>query len=76
MRGDKIELMSSLETRLKDYIGDVERQQGLSLDLYPTDKTMIVIACTKHDFNKILSKNNESMDFIFMKANPLCETIG
>jgi len=76
MRGDKIELMSSLETRLKDYIGDVERQQGLSLDLYPTDKTMIVIACTKHDFNKILSKNKESMDFIFMKANPLCETIG
>ena len=76
MRGDKIELLSSLETKLKDYIGDVERQQGQSLDLYPTDKTMISLACTKNDFAKVLSKNKQISDGILMKANPVCETIG
>jgi hypothetical protein len=76
MRGDKIELLSSLETKLKDYIGDVELQQGPSFDLYPSDKTMIVIACTKNDFAKVISKNKQIMDSILMKANPVCETIG
>jgi hypothetical protein len=76
MRGDKIELLSSLETKLKDYIGDVEPQQGANFNLYPTDKTMIVIACTKNDFMRIFSKNKQTMDFILMKANPICETIG
>lgn len=76
MRGDKIELLSSLETKLKDYIGDVELQQGPSFDLYPSDKTMIVIACTKNDFAKVMSKNKQIMDSILMKANPVCETMG
>lgn len=76
MRGDKIELLSSLETKLKDYIGDVERQQGQNLDLYPTDKTMISLVCTKNDFAKVLSKNKQISDGILMKANPVCETIG
>jgi hypothetical protein len=76
MRGDKIELLSSLETKLKDYIGDVEPQQAANFNLYPTDKTMIVIACTKNDSMRILSKNKQTMDFILMKANPICETIG
>jgi hypothetical protein len=76
MRGDKIELLSSLETKLKDYIGDVDRQQGPGLDLYPTDKTMIVLACTKNDFAKVFSKNKQISEGILMKANPACETIG
>ena len=76
MRGDKIELLSSLETKLKDYIGDVDRQQGSGLDLYPTDKTMIVLACTKNDFAKVFSKNKQISEGILMKANPACETIG
>jgi hypothetical protein len=76
MRGDKIELLSSLETKLKDYIGDVEPQEGANFNLYPTDKTMIIIACTKNDSMRILSKNKQTMDFILMKANPICETIG
>lgn len=76
MRGDKIELLSSLETKLKDYIGDVDHQQGSGLDLYPTDKTMIVLACTKNDFAKVSSKNKQISEGILMKANPTCETIG
>ena len=75
MRGDKIELLSSLETKVKDYIGDVERHQGPTFELYHTDKTTIVIACSKADYEKIVSKNMANRDFIIMKANPLCETL-
>ena len=76
MRGDKIDLLSSLETKLKDYIGDVEIQQGPTFDVYPTDKTMMVIACSQNDFKKIMSKKKQNLDFIIMKANPVCETVG
>src|SRR3712207_7658393 len=41
MRGDRIELLSSFETKIKDYISDVERHQGHTFDLYHTDKTTI-----------------------------------
>ena len=75
MRGDKLELLSSLETKIKDYIGDVERHQGATFDLYHTDKTTVVIACSKLDFEKVMSKNMTNQDFIVMKANPLCQTI-
>jgi len=76
MRGDKIELLSSLETKLKDYIGDVESQQNANFNLYPTDKTMIIVACTRNDATRILSKDKQTLEFILMKANPICETIG
>jgi hypothetical protein len=76
MRGDKIELLSSLESKLKDYIGDVERQPWSGLDLYPTEKTRIVIACSKLDFARIMAKDKQNQDFIMMKANPVCETFG
>jgi hypothetical protein len=75
MRGDKMELLSSLETKIKDYIGDVERHQGPTFDLYHTDKTTVVMACSKHDFEKVMSKNMANQDFIVMKANPLCQTL-
>jgi hypothetical protein len=76
MRGDKIELLTSLETKLKDYIGDVESQQNANFNLYPTDKTMIIVACTRNDAMRILSKDKQTLEFILMKANPICETIG
>jgi len=75
MRGDKIELLSTLETKVKDYIGDVERHQGPTFDLYHTDKTTIVIVCSKTDFENVISKNMANQDFIVMRANPLCETV-
>jgi hypothetical protein len=75
MRGDKLGLLSALETKVKDYIGDVERHRGPTFDLYHTDKTTVVIACSKADFEKVISKNIASQDFIIMKANPLCEIL-
>ena len=76
MRGDKLELLSTLESKLKDYIGDVERQSSSSLDLYPTEKVRIVIACSRTDYMRITSRSKENSDFIIMKANPICEIIG
>jgi hypothetical protein len=75
MRGDKIDLLSALETKVRDYIGDVERHQGPTFDLYHTDKVTVVIACSKADFEKVSSKNRTSDDLIVIKANPLCETV-
>jgi hypothetical protein len=73
MKGDKIELFSTMESRLKDYIGDVERRPGSSLDIYPTDKNTVVIACSKDDFSAISKTNSHNLDMIIMKANPVCE---
>lgn len=75
MKGDKIELFSTMESRLKDYIGDVERRPGTSLDIYPTDKNTVVIACSKDDFGAISKANNHNLDMIIMKANPVCEAM-
>jgi hypothetical protein len=75
MRGDKMDLLSALETKVRDYIGDVERHQGPTFDLYHTDKTTVVIACSKADYEKVASKNAKSDDLIIIKANPLCETV-
>jgi len=75
MKGDKIELFSTMESRLKDYIGDVERRPGTSLDIYPTDKNTVVIACSKDDFGAISRTDSHNLDLIIMKANPVCEAM-
>jgi hypothetical protein len=85
MRGDRLDLLSVLENKVRDYIGDVERHQGPTFDLYHTDKTTLVIACSKADYEKISSKNagigsgggssSGSDDLIIIKANPLCEIV-
>lgn len=73
MRGDKMEVFSLLESKLRDYIGEVERGGNNSLDNYPSDKTTISIACSKNDYN-FLTKNNLT-ESIIVKANPVCEVI-
>ena len=74
MRGDKIEMLQNLTSRLRDYIGDVESYEDLNFDLFHNDKTTIVVACSKLDFDNI-KKNKQDSDLIIVKANPLCETI-
>ncbi|MDH3658399.1 MAG: hypothetical protein OEM77_09750, partial [Nitrosopumilus sp.] len=74
MRGDKIEMLQNLTSRLRDYIGDVEAYEDLNFDLFHNDKTTIVVACSKSDFDNI-EKNKQDSDLIIVKANPLCETI-
>jgi len=74
MRGDKIEILENLTTRLRDYIGDVEDYEVPNFDLFHSDKTTIVVACSKLDFENI-EKNKKDNDLILIKANPLCEII-
>lgn len=74
MRGEKIEMLQNLTTRLRDYIGDVEAYEGPTIDLFHTDKTTIIVACSKSNFDSI-EKNKKDNELIIIKANPLCEII-
>ena len=74
MRGDKIEMLQNLTSRLRDYIGDVEAYEDPNFDLFHSDKTTIVVTCSKSDFDNI-EKTKQDSDLIIVKANPLCETI-
>ena len=71
MKGEKHEKLAELETKLKDYIGDVESVQDPS-NIFSNDKTLIIVACSESDY-QLISKNNKDNDFIVLKANPLCE---
>ena len=74
MRGDKIEMIQNLTTRLRDYIGDVEAYQNPDFNLFHNDKTTIVVACSQSDFDSI-EKTKHDSNLIIVKANPICETI-
>ena len=71
MKGEKIEKLQELETKLKDYIGDVE-SISQPIDIFQNDKTTIVVVCSKHDFDYII-KHNKDNELIILKANPLCQ---
>ena len=74
MRGDKIELLQNLISRLRDYIGDVESFNTPNFDLFHSDKTTLVVACSKSDFESV-EKNKKDSDLLLIKANPLCDLI-
>ena len=74
MRGDRLEIISRLESRLKDYVGDVERHDSI-FDFYSSEKKVIVLSCSKTDFEK-LNKNNPNSEIIVVKATPLLAKSG
>jgi hypothetical protein len=74
MRGDRLEIISRLESRLKDYVGDVERHDSI-FDFYSSEKKLIVLSCSKTDFEK-LNKNNPNSEIIVVKATPLLVNSG
>ena len=74
MRGDKIELLQNLISRLRDYIGDVESFNTPNFDLFHTDKTTLVVACSKSDYESV-EKSKKDSDLLLIKANPLCDLI-
>ena len=71
MRGEKIEILDLLTSKLRDYIGDVETSQRPE-DIFRSDKKTIVIVCSNSDYRKI-NQNQKSEDFLVIKANSLCE---
>jgi hypothetical protein len=74
MRGDKIEMLQNLTLRLRDYIGDVEAYEGPDFDLFHSDKTTVVVVCSKYDYENIVKKRKDA-ELIMIKTNPLCEII-
>ena len=74
MRGDKIEMLQNLTTRLRDYIGDVEAYEGPDFDLFHSDKTTVVVVCSRYDYENIIKKQKDA-ELIMIKTNPLCEII-
>ena len=72
MRGDKIEMVQNLTSKLRDYIGDVEAYENPDFNLFHSDKTTIIVTCSESDFNKI-EKTKKDSNLIIVKANPLCE---
>ena len=73
MKGEKIEKLQELETKLKDYIGDVE-SINQPVDIFQNEKTTIVVVCSKHDFDYMI-ENNKDDEIIILKANPLCQLV-
>ena len=73
MKGEKIEKLQELENKLKDYIGDVEAITQ-PVDIFPSDKTTIVVVCSKHDLDYLM-KNKKDDELIILKANPLCQLV-
>jgi len=71
MRGDRIEILNTIASKLRDYIGDIETSAGAA-DLFQHDKTTIIIACSNFDYNEIMKSQKEE-DIFVIKANPLCE---
>ena len=71
MRGDKIEMLNTIASKLRDYIGDVETSTG-SVELFHHDKVTIVVACSDSDYKEI-NKSQTGEDVFVIKANPLCE---
>ena len=51
MRGDKIEMLNSIASKLRDYIGDVETSSG-SIDLFHQDK--VTISCSMFESMTIM----------------------
>jgi len=71
MRGEKVEMLNNITSKLRDYIGDVETSEGL-LDFFHSDKTTIAIACTESDYKKI-KEIKQNQDIFLIKANPMFE---
>lgn len=73
MRGDRIETLDSLTLRLRDYVADVEAYEDPDFDLFHSEKTTIVVACSKADYDSV-GRGKKSNDLILIKANPTYET--
>ena len=71
IRADKIEMLKSLSSKLRDYIGDVETAED-GANTFFSDKTTIIVACSGTDYKKI-QEIEKDQDIFVIKANPLCK---
>ena len=74
IRGDKLEMLQTFASKLRDYVADVDILTDHIFDLFHNEKSIIVIACSKNDLDNILKKRKD-LDMIIIKTNPFCEII-
>lgn len=60
IRGDKAIIRELLESKLRDYIGEVEIQD--SNNYIPNSLNNIIIACSNSDYEKIIDKMNSNIN--------------
>lgn len=75
MRGDRIEILSKLESKIKDYVTDVEIYDYSTFNGVSSEKKVIFLGCSKEDFNEISNRLPSNLDPLYIKANPLCELV-
>ncbi|NOJ28917.1 MAG: hypothetical protein DA328_01975 [Nitrososphaeraceae archaeon] len=75
MRGDRIEILSILESKIKDYVTDVEKYDNATFNGASSEKKLIFLGCSKHDYAEIPDLLPSNLDPLFIKANPLCEIL-
>ncbi|MEM2101813.1 MAG: hypothetical protein QXP69_05980, partial [Candidatus Nitrosocaldus sp.] len=73
-------MLSLLSSRLRDYVGDVDMLKGTSLLEVYDERTLVILACSRADYERIKDymdkvKSIGRDSIIVVKANPLCEVI-
>ncbi|MEM0364738.1 MAG: hypothetical protein QW450_00055 [Candidatus Nitrosocaldus sp.] len=80
MRSSRTAMLSLLSSRLRDYVGDVDMLKGTSLLEVYDERTLVILACSRADYERIKDymdkvKSIGRDSIIVVKANPLCEVI-
>jgi len=77
MRNDKMITLTSLASKLRDYIGEVNRydHSNTSIGMYHDEKTLLILTCSRFDHERVMSRHSRDDTVIIIKANPLCEVV-
>jgi len=77
MRNDKMITLTSLASKLRDYIGEVNRYDysNTSIGMYHDEKTLLILTCSRFDHERVMSRHSRDDTVIIIKANPLCEVV-
>jgi hypothetical protein len=78
MRNDRMITLTSLASKLRDYIGEVNRyDNSTNISIYHDEKTLLILTCSRLDHERVMSRHSkEGRDnVIIIKANPMCEVV-
>jgi len=77
MRNDKMITLTSLASKLRDYIGEVNRydHSNTNISMYHDEKTLLILTCSRLDHERVMSRHSRDDTVIIIKANPLCEVV-
>ena len=74
MRGDRLETLQALATKLRDRAGEVDTSGDPESGVLDGGGETVVVPCSKGDYERLL-KGDRYRDLIAVKANPVCEAV-